>query len=83
MRRRGHVSGCVSTTGCGAVFGFVAMTASKINAISECNPLLGPQLMETIRKVVVDKGTVEKWIKTKESDFMAADAAAALPNRQN
>jgi hypothetical protein len=25
---------------------------------------------------------VEKWIKTKEGDFLAADAAAALPNRK-
>jgi ABC-type sugar transport system substrate-binding protein len=61
--------------------GFVAMTQGKINAIAECNPLLGPQLMETI-KTVLNHGTVDKWIKTKESDFMAADAGAALPNRQ-
>jgi galactofuranose transport system substrate-binding protein len=61
--------------------GFVAMTQGKINAIAECNPLLGPQLMETI-KSVLGGSSVEKWIKTKESDFMAADAAAALPNRQ-
>jgi simple sugar transport system substrate-binding protein len=61
--------------------GFVAMTQGKINAIAECNPLLGPQLMETI-KTVLAGGSVEKWIKTKESDFMAADAAAALPSRQ-
>jgi ABC-type sugar transport system substrate-binding protein len=61
--------------------GFVAMTQGKINAIAECNPLLGPQLMETI-KTVLAGGTVDKWIKTKESDFMAADAATALPSRQ-
>ncbi len=61
--------------------GFVAMTQGKINAIAECNPLLGPQLMDTI-KTVLGGGTVDKWIKTKESDFMAADAAAALPTRQ-
>jgi simple sugar transport system substrate-binding protein len=61
--------------------GFVAMTQGKINAIVECNPLLGPQLMDTI-KTVLGGGTVDKWIKTKEGDFMAADAAAALPSRQ-
>jgi len=61
--------------------GFVAMSQGKINAIAECNPLLGPQLMETI-KTVLAGGSVEKWIKTKEGDFLAADAAAALPNRQ-
>jgi ABC-type sugar transport system substrate-binding protein len=61
--------------------GFVAMSQGKINAISECNPLLGPQLMDTI-KTVLAGGTVDKWIKTKEGDFLAADAAAALPSRQ-
>ena len=61
--------------------GFVAMSQGKINAIAECNPLLGPQLMDTI-KTVLAGGTVEKWIKTKEGDFLAADAAAALPNRK-
>jgi len=61
--------------------GFVAMTQGKINAIVECNPLLGPQLMDTI-KTVLSGGKVDKWIKTKEGDFMAADAAAALPSRK-
>jgi len=61
--------------------GFVAMSQGYINAIAECNPLLGPQLMDTI-KAVLAKQTVEKWIKTKESDFLAADAAAALPDRK-
>ena len=61
--------------------GFVAMSQGKINAIAECNPLLGPQLMDTI-KTVLGGGSVEKWIKTKEGDFLAADAAAALPNRK-
>ena len=32
--------------------GFVAMAAGKINGIIECNPLLGPQLMETIKQVL-------------------------------
>jgi galactofuranose transport system substrate-binding protein len=61
--------------------GFVAMSQGKINAIVECNPLLGPQLMDTIKAVLAGQ-TVEKWIKTKESDFLAADAAAALPSRK-
>jgi ABC-type sugar transport system substrate-binding protein len=61
--------------------GFVAMSQGKINAIAECNPLLGPQLMETVKAVLAGQ-TVEKWIKTKEGDFVAADAAAALPNRK-
>jgi simple sugar transport system substrate-binding protein len=61
--------------------GFQAMTQGFINGIVECNPLLGPQLMETIKKVLAHQ-SVEKWIKTKEGDFLAADAAAALPSRK-
>jgi ABC-type sugar transport system substrate-binding protein len=61
--------------------GFVAMSQGYINAIAECNPLLGPQLMDTIKKVLAGSA-VDKWIKTQESDFLAADAAAALPSRK-
>ncbi len=61
--------------------GFVAMSQGKINAIAECNPLLGPQLMDTIKAVLAGQ-TVDKWIKTKEGDFLAADAAALLPSRK-
>ncbi|WP_151475863.1 ABC transporter substrate-binding protein [Streptomyces albicerus] len=61
--------------------GFVAMSEGKINAIVECNPLLGPQLMEVVQKVK-DGETVERWIKTKESDFMQAQAKDALPTRK-
>lgn len=61
--------------------GFVAMSEGKINAIVECNPLLGPQLMDVVKKVK-DGETVERWIKTEEGDFMQDQAAAALPNRK-
>ncbi|MFF7068032.1 ABC transporter substrate-binding protein [Streptomyces pseudovenezuelae] len=61
--------------------GFVAMSEGKINAIVECNPLLGPQLMEVVQKVK-DGKPVERWIKTKEGDFMQDQAAAALPTRK-
>ncbi|GGK78295.1 ABC transporter substrate-binding protein [Streptomyces flaveus] len=61
--------------------GFVAMSEGKINAIVECNPLLGPQLMEVVQKVK-DGETVERWIKTKESDFMQDQAKEALPTRK-
>jgi simple sugar transport system substrate-binding protein len=61
--------------------GFVAMTQGQINGIVECNPLLGPQLMDTIKQVLAGQ-TVERWIKTKEGDYLADQAAAALPNRQ-
>jgi galactofuranose transport system substrate-binding protein len=61
--------------------GFVAMSQGKINGICECNPLLGPQLVDTVKKVIAGQ-SVEKWIKTKESDFTQDQAAAALPTRK-
>ncbi len=61
--------------------GFAAMAEGKINAIVECNPLLGPQLMDVVKKVAAGE-KVERWIKTKESDFMQDQAKAELPNRK-
>ncbi|MDT0572527.1 ABC transporter substrate-binding protein [Streptomyces sp. DSM 3412] len=61
--------------------GFIAMSEGKINAIVECNPLLGPQLMEVVQKVH-DGEKVERWIKTEESDFMQDQAKDALPTRK-
>ncbi|SER45466.1 simple sugar transport system substrate-binding protein [Streptomyces sp. yr375] len=61
--------------------GFVAMSEGKINGIVECNPLLGPQLMEIVKKVH-DGEKVERWIKTKEGDFTQDQAKAALPTRK-
>ncbi|HEX8630407.1 MAG TPA: ABC transporter substrate-binding protein [Catenuloplanes sp.] len=60
---------------------FEAMAAKKINVIVECNPLLGPQLMEIVKKVVA-KQPVEARILTKEGVFTQEQAAAELPNRQ-
>jgi hypothetical protein len=57
------------------------MSEGKINAIVECNPLLGPQLMEVVKKVKNGE-KVERWIKTKEGDFMQDQAKAALPSRK-
>ncbi|GKQ34248.1 ABC transporter substrate-binding protein [Streptomyces sp. A012304] len=61
--------------------GFIAMSEGKINAIVECNPLLGPQLMDVVKKVHAGE-KVERWIKTKESDFMQDQAKDALPTRK-
>jgi ABC-type sugar transport system substrate-binding protein len=61
--------------------GFVAMSQGKINGLIECNPLLGPQLMETIKKVL-NKETVPRWIITQEQDFTQDQAASVLPNRK-
>ncbi|MDQ1034769.1 ABC-type sugar transport system substrate-binding protein [Streptomyces sp. V3I8] len=61
--------------------GFVAMSEGKINGIVECNPLLGPQLMDLVKKVD-DGETVERRIKTKEGDFLQEQAKEALPTRK-
>lgn len=60
---------------------FVAMAAGKIDVVVECNPLLGPQLMDIVQKVVRKEAT-PKRIKTEEGVFTKDQAAAALPNRQ-
>jgi simple sugar transport system substrate-binding protein len=60
---------------------FKVMAEGKSNAIIECNPLLGPQLLETAKNVL-DGKTVERSIKSKESQFLQKDAAAELPNRK-
>jgi ABC-type sugar transport system substrate-binding protein len=61
--------------------GMQALSDGKINYIVECSPLLGPQLMDTAKKVLAG-GSVEKWIKTNESEFDQAKAAAVLPTRK-
>jgi simple sugar transport system substrate-binding protein len=60
---------------------FQMMADGKSNGIVECNPLLGPQLLETA-KDVLDGKTVEKNIKSKEGVFTQDQAAAELPNRK-
>lgn len=61
--------------------GFVAASEGKINFIVECNPLLGPQLMDAV-KAVVDGKEIEKRIVTKEGVFTSEEAKAALPDRK-
>ncbi|MFD3309123.1 ABC transporter substrate-binding protein [Streptomyces sp. NPDC058656] len=61
--------------------GFVAMSEGKINGIVECNPLLGPQLMDLVKQVN-DGETVERRIKTEEGDFLQEQAKDALPTRK-
>jgi galactofuranose transport system substrate-binding protein len=61
--------------------GMVAASEGKINFIVECNPLLGPQLMQAVRDVLAGK-QVPKRIVTKEGVFTSEDAKRELPNRQ-
>ncbi|MEU9076356.1 ABC transporter substrate-binding protein [Kitasatospora sp. NPDC048538] len=60
---------------------FTAMTQGKINVDVECNPILGDQLMDLVKKVKAGE-QVPKRIKTQEGVFTQDQAAAALPTRQ-
>lgn len=61
--------------------GFVAASEGKINFIVECNPLLGPQLMQAVNDVLAGK-EIPKRIVTVEGVFTSEDAKRELPNRQ-
>ncbi len=61
--------------------GMTALAAGKINYIVECNPLLGPQLMELAKQVVAGE-EVPPRVETKEAAFDQEQAKAALPDRQ-
>jgi galactofuranose transport system substrate-binding protein len=61
--------------------GMQALADGKINFIVECNPLLGPQLMDLAKKVVAGE-QVPKRVVTEETTFTQEQARQALPNRQ-
>jgi len=61
--------------------GMTALADGKISFIVECNPLLGPQLMDLAQKVV-DGEDVPKRVVTEETTFTQEQAKAALPTRQ-
>ena len=56
---------------------FEAMIAGKLNATVECNPLLGPEFLETALKVVNGE-PVLKWLPSQESEFFASQGADQL-----
>lgn len=60
---------------------FEAMVAGKLNVTVECNPLLGPQLMQLAKDVKAGK-PVERRITTEESIYTADVAARELPKRK-
>jgi simple sugar transport system substrate-binding protein len=60
---------------------FEAMKAGKLNVTVECNPLLGPTLIQTAQDVVAGKA-VPKRIVVQEGVFPAETAAKELPNRK-
>ena len=53
----------------------------KINFIVECNPLLGPQLMDLAEKVVAGEEVPERVV-TEETTFTQEQATEVLPDRE-
>jgi ABC-type sugar transport system substrate-binding protein len=60
---------------------FQAMMAGKMNVTVECNPLLGPQLMQAAKDAAAGK-QLPKWIKSNEGVYPAEVAAKEFPNRK-
>ncbi|WP_425560406.1 ABC transporter substrate-binding protein [Luedemannella flava] len=61
--------------------GMQALADGKFNFIAECSPLLGPQLMDLVKKVKNGEA-VEPRIVTNETTFTQEQAKAALPDRK-
>jgi galactofuranose transport system substrate-binding protein len=61
--------------------GMTALSEGKINFIVECSPLLGPQLMDLVKKVKAGE-TVPERVLTEEGTFTQEQAKAALPDRK-
>ena len=61
--------------------GMQALADGKINFIVECSPLLGPQLMELVKKVHAGEA-VEQRVLTEETTFTQEQAKTALPDRK-
>ncbi|MCF6385346.1 ABC transporter substrate-binding protein [Mycobacterium sp. MBM] len=61
--------------------GMQALADGKFNYIVECNPLLGPQLMDLAEKVVAGESVPERVV-TPDQAFDQQQAAAALPDRE-
>jgi simple sugar transport system substrate-binding protein len=61
--------------------GMQALADGKFNYIVECNPLLGPQLMDLAKKVVAGE-PVPPRVVTPDEAFDQQQAAAVLPDRK-
>jgi ABC-type sugar transport system substrate-binding protein len=61
--------------------GMQALADGKINFIVECNPLLGPQLMD-LAEQVLDGEEVPERVVTEETTFTQEQAAEVLPDRK-
>ena len=61
--------------------GMAALAEGKISYIVECNPLLGPQLMDLAKKVVAGEEIPERVV-TEEGTFTQEQAIEVLDSRQ-
>ncbi|WP_433793200.1 ABC transporter substrate-binding protein [Actinoplanes sp. CA-252034] len=61
--------------------GLSALAEGRLNYVVECNPLLGPQLMELVGKVKTGQA-VPRRVVVDETAFDREAAKAVLPNRQ-
>ncbi|MDR2630057.1 MAG: ABC transporter substrate-binding protein [Spirochaetaceae bacterium] len=60
---------------------FDAMLRKELNATIECNPLLGPQVMDTAVKIL-KKQSITWWVESEEGQFDWTNAETAYPTRQ-
>jgi simple sugar transport system substrate-binding protein len=60
---------------------FQAMIEGKLNCTVECNPLLGPQLMQAVKELMAGRN-LPKRIVTKESVFTQGTAAQVIAKRK-
>jgi ABC-type sugar transport system substrate-binding protein len=61
--------------------GMQALADGKFNYLVECNPLLGPQLMDLAKKVVAGE-SVPPRVVVPDKTFDQQQAIAALPDRK-
>jgi len=61
--------------------GMTALADGKINFIVECSPLLGPQLMDLVKKAHAGE-EIPTRVLTEETTFTQEQAKEALPSRQ-
>jgi simple sugar transport system substrate-binding protein len=60
---------------------FRAMIGGKLNCTVECNPLLGPMLMQTVKNII-DGVPIPKWITTEEGIFSQETAQRDIIGRK-
>jgi len=65
----------------GTLSAFKAMVDGDLNATVECNPWLGPQVLEAALKALNGE-TLPKWIPSHEEVFWAEDAADIIDSRR-